>query len=58
MNPETSKIFTKLFKEDKTELTSQKVELSVIDDMDSKTSKALSESLQGSKLAQQAIASI
>ena len=31
MNPETSKIFTKLFKEKKTELATQKVELSLIE---------------------------
>ena len=34
MNPETSKIFTKLFKEKKTELATQKVELASIDELD------------------------
>ena len=55
MNVE-NRVFQKLFKEEKTELSAQKIELSVIDDIDSKKSKALSESLQGSKLAQQAVA--
>tara|TARA_R110000822_G_scaffold109524_2_gene239382 strand:- start:900 stop:1247 length:348 start_codon:yes stop_codon:yes gene_type:complete len=51
-----NRVFSRLFKEDKTELSIAKVELSVIDDIDSKTSKAVQASLQGSKLAQQAIA--
>jgi hypothetical protein len=53
MNVE-QRVFNSLFKEQKTELS--RVELAVIDDIDSKTSKANSESLQGAKLAQQAIA--
>jgi predicted nucleic acid-binding Zn-ribbon protein len=32
MNPETSKIFTKLFNKNKTELASQKIELGAIED--------------------------
>jgi hypothetical protein len=46
-----------LEKQNKTELAAQKIELAVIDDIDSKKSKALQESLNGFKLAQQAIAS-
>tara|TARA_R110000824_G_scaffold98305_2_gene234569 strand:- start:5603 stop:5950 length:348 start_codon:yes stop_codon:yes gene_type:complete len=56
MNVE-NRVFQTLFKEEKTELATQKIELAVIDDIDSKKSRALQESLQGSKLAQQAIAS-
>ena len=43
-----NRVFSRLFKEDKTELSIAKVELSVIDDIDSKTSKAVQASLQGS----------
>jgi hypothetical protein len=45
-----------LFKENKIQLESHRIQLSVIEDIDSKKSKAAQESLQGSKLAQQAIA--
>ena len=43
MNPETSKIFTKLFKEKKTELASHKVDLALINDVDKILDKANSE---------------
>ena len=43
MSPETKKIFTKLFKEKKTELASHKVELALIDDIDKILDKANSE---------------
>ena len=43
MNPETSKIFTKLFKEEKTELATQIVELSLVDDFTKIFEKALNE---------------
>ena len=55
MNVE-QRVFNKLFKEDKTDLSLNKIELGAIDDIDSKTSKANSESLSGARLAQQAIA--
>jgi isopentenyl diphosphate isomerase/L-lactate dehydrogenase-like FMN-dependent dehydrogenase len=55
MNVE-NRVFSRLFKEDKTELDTQKIKLSVIDDIDAKMSKALKESLNGSKLAKQSIA--
>ena len=40
MNPETSKIFTKLFNKNKTELASQKVELNMVKDVESNSKKA------------------
>ena len=51
-----NRVFKTLFKESKTELSADKIELAVIDDIDAKKSKASQESLNGSKLAQQSIA--
>jgi len=56
MNAE-KKVFSRLFTEDKTELATQKIELSVIDDIDKMTSKGLSDMLEASSLAQKAIKS-
>ena len=49
------RVFETLFK-NKIDLSAQKIELSVMDDIDSKTSKANNESLAGARLAQQSIA--
>jgi hypothetical protein len=56
MNVE-NRVFQTLFNVKKSELESHNIELAIIDDIDSKKSRALQESLQAFKLAQQAIAS-
>ena len=40
MNPETTKVFSKLFKEKKTELASHKVDLNMVKDVESNSKKA------------------
>ena len=40
MNPETSKIFSKLFNKNKTELSAQKIELNLMQDVDKELDKA------------------
>ena len=50
-------VFNKLFKENKTELATQKVELGIIDDADSVISKANNKSLEAAKYVGLAIRS-
>ena len=56
MKSNIEKVYSKLPKVELAEVELSKVELSIIDDIESKKSKALSESLNASKLAQQSIA--
>ena len=57
MKSNIEKVYSKLPKTELAEVELTKVELSIIDDIESKRSKALSESLNGSKFAQQSISS-